>query len=204
LTFYERFAEKNATNTKLRLESARAYERVGELQRRMGQNEKAEQAFRRALSTLEQFSTQVASSPSLVSVAAKARAGLGDLFRERKEFDSADRFYTQAIELLIPVAAADFHFREDLARARFNYADSLTKQKSYDAAIAVLKDNISPLEDGADYPRARFNSSMALRSLSAIYESNGDHQASRDALKLADEYFQPQRFRGGPGGQHQP
>jgi tetratricopeptide (TPR) repeat protein len=53
LTFYERFAQENATNPRLEGEAAWAYRKVGALQERLGNPEQAEAAYARAISLLE-------------------------------------------------------------------------------------------------------------------------------------------------------
>jgi tetratricopeptide (TPR) repeat protein len=49
LEFYERYAHQNESGDRLRSETASAYRRVGEIERRMGRPDRAEQALRRAL-----------------------------------------------------------------------------------------------------------------------------------------------------------
>jgi serine/threonine protein kinase len=63
LTFYDRFARQNATNAKLQREAARAYRRVGDIQRRLGQPGKANAAYRRAATMLEKLDDGVSSTP---------------------------------------------------------------------------------------------------------------------------------------------
>jgi serine/threonine protein kinase len=53
LRFYDRFAERNAANAKLRREAARAYRRAGDLQRRLGRLREGEMAYRRAAALLQ-------------------------------------------------------------------------------------------------------------------------------------------------------
>ncbi len=61
LSFYDRFAVKNATNDHLHREAARAYRRVGDLQRRLGQDLAAEAAFARSA---ELYESLVATDPN--------------------------------------------------------------------------------------------------------------------------------------------
>jgi eukaryotic-like serine/threonine-protein kinase len=60
LKFYDQFAEQNATNAKLQREAAHASRRVGDIQRRLGRNNKAEEAYRRAAALLERLVENVA------------------------------------------------------------------------------------------------------------------------------------------------
>src|SRR5262249_23650358 len=65
LNFYDQFAEQNATNAKLRGEAAGAQRRVGDIQGRLGQFEKAEGAYRRAAAMLEALSGELPSDPEI-------------------------------------------------------------------------------------------------------------------------------------------
>ncbi|MCI0459577.1 MAG: serine/threonine-protein kinase [Gemmataceae bacterium] len=58
LKFYDQFARQNATNAKLRREAARAYRRVGDVQQRLNQFTKADTAYRRSASILEQLAEE--------------------------------------------------------------------------------------------------------------------------------------------------
>jgi len=165
------------------------------LQMHLHEKEKAEQAFRKSLATIEQLAAKGVTSPSLSSVAAKARARLGDLFLERKEYETSAHYYTQAIEMLTPLAAADFRFRQDLAQSRLNYASQLTQEAKYEEAITLLRAVTTPGEEGAGYQRERDFMSYAYRKLAEIYDIQGNRLASDEALKLAEEY-RPRR--GGP------
>ena len=49
LGFYERYARQNESGDRLRAETANAYRRVGEIERRMGRPDRAEKALRRSL-----------------------------------------------------------------------------------------------------------------------------------------------------------
>jgi tetratricopeptide (TPR) repeat protein len=62
LKFYDQFAEENRTDVKLQRETARAYRRVGDIQRHLGQYERAETAYRHALAM---YQAQAAPGPPL-------------------------------------------------------------------------------------------------------------------------------------------
>ncbi|HLX59987.1 MAG TPA: protein kinase [Planctomycetota bacterium] len=187
LTFYERFAEKNATNTKLRLESARAYERVGELQWRLRQNEKAEQAFHKTIAIAEELGAQLPNSTELRLVSAKAQARLGELAYERKDYDAAGEAYVKAIAELEPLAAADRRQRAELSQVRLWYVESLKQQKKYEQAIAVAQSALASTDVGEN-PMRNIEAGWAYRRLAELYELSGDPKASSEALKKADEF----------------
>ncbi len=53
LKFYDQFARSNQADVKLQKETARAHRRVGDIQRRLGQYDKAETAYRHALASYQ-------------------------------------------------------------------------------------------------------------------------------------------------------
>lgn len=65
LAFYEKFAEQNATNAKLRFDAARAYRRVAEIQFVLGRREKGEAAIRTAVRMFEEL-REVHPDPELI------------------------------------------------------------------------------------------------------------------------------------------
>jgi len=58
LTFYDRFAARNATNPKLQGEAARAYRKVGALYQRLGRERESRAAYARAAETFEALVVQ--------------------------------------------------------------------------------------------------------------------------------------------------
>ena len=63
LGFYDKFAEQNATDTKLRFEAAKAYRRVGEMHQLLGRHEKAGVSYRRAFELFESVKDERAGDP---------------------------------------------------------------------------------------------------------------------------------------------
>jgi serine/threonine protein kinase len=64
LTFYDRFATRNATNPELQGEAARAYRKVGTLYQRLRRAQPAEEAFSRAAGKLEALVAHYPEDPS--------------------------------------------------------------------------------------------------------------------------------------------
>jgi tetratricopeptide (TPR) repeat protein len=63
LKFYDRFAAENATNSKLRWDAARANYRIGDIQQRLGEIEKAQAAYDLSLSVAEKLNAEFPSNP---------------------------------------------------------------------------------------------------------------------------------------------
>ncbi|AGA26435.1 serine/threonine-protein kinase [Singulisphaera acidiphila] len=58
LMFYDRFAQRNATNPRLQGEAAWAYRKVGALYSRLGRDQEAESAYQRAITMFEELIVQ--------------------------------------------------------------------------------------------------------------------------------------------------
>ena len=57
LPFYDRLAQKTGDSDQLRLETAKANQRVGAIRQRLGQSDEAVQAYRRAIALYDQLRT---------------------------------------------------------------------------------------------------------------------------------------------------
>ena len=87
LDFYEQFAEQNQTNPRLRLDAARAYRRVGEMQTRLGRPHKAAPAFRRAVELTDDLYQEFPDSPDVAHELIVAYSRLPSLFPAEPGFD---------------------------------------------------------------------------------------------------------------------
>ena len=99
LGFYEKFLVQEGDDPAIRLEAGRAYRRVGEIRRLLGQNDRASEAYR---SSIELLGGLVASRPSDLDCRrelAESHINLaGSLFKTGKTTD-AESEYRRAIEL---------------------------------------------------------------------------------------------------------
>jgi serine/threonine protein kinase/tetratricopeptide (TPR) repeat protein len=100
LKFYDQFAQQNQADVKLQKETARAYRRVGDIRKRLGQFNRAETAYRRAV---EMFQALAKGSPDdaecLTSVAA-IHNELGTLCHNTGRSPEAVAAHQQALEIL--------------------------------------------------------------------------------------------------------
>ncbi len=99
LAFYDRFAEQNAGNVGLQQETAQAYRRVGEIHQRLGDFEKAEAAYQRALETFKRLPEGPERSAAVADVAAICNR-LGMVYRSTGRLAEAWRAHRQARDLL--------------------------------------------------------------------------------------------------------
>ncbi len=108
LKFYNQFAEENQANVRLQKETARACRRVGDIQRRLGQYDKAETAYRRALATYDALAKASPDSADLLAAIAAVDNGLGIVYRDTGRSAEARDAHDRARQTLLkePVQAA--------------------------------------------------------------------------------------------------
>ncbi|MCU0866564.1 MAG: serine/threonine-protein kinase [Planctomycetes bacterium] len=123
LRFYDRFAAKNADSTSLRLETARAWRRVGAIQVRLGDLVAAEKAYQQALERLAAIGTDTEREVAAVELA------LGQIDHQRGRIPSAEQRYRKALGLLAASPeAATAAVRYERAVLHFELARSLVPQ----------------------------------------------------------------------------
>ncbi len=125
LGFYDQFAESNAEDAGLRLDTAKAYRRVGDIQMKLGRADAAIEAYERALSTLlllddgsGNHAITIAATRNDLGEARRASAiaatRKGEAQRASGGFEAAHSQHDQALELLSSLG--------DSASARFERA----------------------------------------------------------------------------------
>ena len=186
LTFYDRFAEQNDTNPHLKREAAKAYRRVGDLQRRLGHDEEASTAFHRAG---ELFDAALIDSP-----------GDDQLLRDLAEIESlaaegastpdssatAQRRLSLVRSRIQPLAAAKPDAPEYTATlARIDAASGLLFERAgrIDEADSQLRSAIKLTGDGLNPTLVATRTSLRER-LATSLESRGRHEDAVAILRL--------------------
>jgi eukaryotic-like serine/threonine-protein kinase len=100
LKFYDQFAQQNHADVKLQKETARAYRRVGDIQRRLGQYAKAETAYRHALAMHQRLVDASAENADSLTAIAAIHNDLGIIFRATGRMAEASTAHRQAKETL--------------------------------------------------------------------------------------------------------
>lgn len=100
LQFYERFAQQNQSNQRLRAETARAYRRVGEIQQKLGRFDKADEAFQRALAIYEGLTKDCNPGESYAIEMAAVYNSLGVSLQISRRHEDARQAFEQALTLL--------------------------------------------------------------------------------------------------------
>ena len=120
LAYYEEFTGRSASDPAVRLEHGRAYQQMGDIERKLGRLAESEAAYRRAIATLEPLA-----GPAVVGREAKRSLArtctlLGDLLvRRGADKGQADGLYRRALEVqrvladakLDPAASAEDSLR---------------------------------------------------------------------------------------------
>lgn len=125
LMFYDQFAEQNVGNPRLLRDTATAYRRVGEIHQRLGQYEKAEQAYRQAVDILKKQAMEYPDDATLARDIAATLNDLGIASQTVRRGDEAKRCFDQAREILsnqLSRAPDSPDCRHELARTHNNLA----------------------------------------------------------------------------------
>jgi serine/threonine protein kinase/Tfp pilus assembly protein PilF len=118
LSFYEQFAQTNRSEPLVRLETGRAYLRVGMIHQKLGQHDKAEQSFQESARLLKELSDYFPTDPVARQELAKAHQHLALLFRTTGRLRDAERENQKALDLrqqLVDAEPANPAFRNELA-----------------------------------------------------------------------------------------
>jgi serine/threonine protein kinase/Tfp pilus assembly protein PilF len=123
LSFYEQFAQTNRAEPLVRLETGRAYLRIGTIHQKLGQHDKAEQSYQESARLLKELSDYFPSDPVARQELAKAHQHLGLLFRTIGRLRDAERENQAALDLrqqLVNAEPANPAFRNELASTHRN------------------------------------------------------------------------------------
>jgi tetratricopeptide (TPR) repeat protein len=107
LAFYEEFSRERGKSAALRLETARAARRVGDIQYKLGEEAKAEETFGLAIAGLKELAAEVPADPAHRDELANAHNNRGNLFRDEGRLARAQRDYEQAHELFAALVRED-------------------------------------------------------------------------------------------------
>jgi len=144
LVFYDRFANQNAENESLMLESARAFRRAANIHQLVGQYKQSIEPYRKSIAIYERILNDSDSKEvlmSLVQVKSELARGLR-LENSRESWPVALKENEEAIELLesVPLNQLDDELKFELAK-------TLNSLGSSNALIAVLNPQRADLRD---------------------------------------------------------
>jgi tetratricopeptide (TPR) repeat protein len=118
LRYYQDFAQEQGTNPAVRLATALAYRRVGDIQQKLGDFSSAEPAYTEAIGLLARLADDFPACSEYRTALGHCHHNLGGLLRQVKRLDEAERAYRRAVvlrEQLMEEEAASWQSRYDLA-----------------------------------------------------------------------------------------
>ncbi len=195
LAYYEQFTQHIADLPSVQLEHGRAFQQMGDIERRLGRLQESERAYRRAIATLEPLARRPDAPREAQEALARTRTLLASvLIRRGADTGEAEPLYEQAIEAQRALAGAvgsgtldqlrlaqTLKSRADLLRLNGRFEPA---KVAYDEAIAVLeKANAA----GASDSEVRNELALAFDFRGWVHRELGDlKQAEQDYRHAVD------------------
>lgn len=180
LKFYDQFAQQNHADVRLQKETAKAYRRVGDIRRRLGQYEKAETAYRRALEAYQHLAEAAPNDAESSTAVASIYNELGLVCRSMGRFAEQRTLHLQAQKTLQQQSAQV----AALAESRFELA------RTYGFLSLTVPDPGTPSPRGHRGPR---RPGPSLGQFEAAAENN--RRALEILTKLTEEVPADPRYR---------
>jgi len=200
LNFYDKFAEQNATNTRLQLDAGRAHRRVGEVQLIRGNAEKATVSYRRAATLLESLSNEHPADNDV-----KLELVLTYLGAPADAFPDYEKLLLRAREIARelddgprPHLAASLTLKLGMAQNRAG--DRAGAERSYRDAIEGMHNPRDPAEPRP--PNVSMELMMARSLLASLLADTDRVKEARKVLEesVAESRRATERQRPGGGG----
>ena len=118
LAFYQQLATEESDDPTVRFETAKAQQRAGEIQRKLGQHKEAEASFRQARDLLQQLVREKPDEPSYRDWLAQTQGKLGGLLSFMGRLPEAEQELRSALEIGQALAAqfpGEAQYQESLA-----------------------------------------------------------------------------------------
>jgi eukaryotic-like serine/threonine-protein kinase len=196
LAYYNQFTSRVADVAQVRLEHGRAYQQMGDIERKLGRLQESQKSYRRAIEILEPLADSKLAEPR--QTLARTRTLLADLLvRGGGDYDEAERLYGQAIPALQDLAIAEAATIDDclrLGQSLKSQADLLRLNGHFREARPVYDRVIAVLEPGRAgdpwHAEIKNDLAMAIDARGWIHRELGDVKAAeqdyRSALELLD------------------
>ena len=198
LDYYEKFTAHSASTPAVRLEHSLAYQRMGEIHRKLGRSDIAERTFAKALAILEPLAAANPADREVCRTLAMTQTRMGDLLFRDNQFDRAEPLFIQAETLLEPLAAAPAGAVQDrwlLARTLRSKAELLRRNEKIVAAKPIALRACDLLEQvlKADprSPEARNDLAQANDCLGKVARELGESDTDERAYHRAYELLDP-------------
>jgi len=195
LNYYEQFTGRITNNPAVKLEQARAYQQMGDIQRKLGQLSDSERAYRRAIEVLEPLAQDSRVGLEVKRILARTHTLVADLLVRRGDNKGhAEPLYERAVQLqqaLADLPAATPEDRLRLGQTLKSHADLLRRKgrlgpakTGYDKALATLDQ-----AHAGDAKQNQIRNDIALTrdARGWVYRELGDLSAAEDDYRRAVE-----------------
>jgi serine/threonine protein kinase len=216
LAYYEKFTSRSSGDPAVRREHGRAYQQMGDIQRKLGRLADGEHSYRRSAELLMPLAAggPAGAGRDASQVLARTRTLLGDLLvRRGADKGQAEDLYRQALEAQrvladgakAPTAIAEARLR--LGQTLKSQADLIRLDGGFARAKPVYDQAIAELEraHAADARRGEIRTELALavdargwihRELGEVPQAEGDYRRALELLeKLVAEFPTVPRHR---------
>jgi eukaryotic-like serine/threonine-protein kinase len=189
LEYYEEFTSRVASDPAVKLEHGRAYQHMGDIERKLGKFTESEQAYQKAIQILEPLATSDRFGPDAKRSLARTLALLGDLLvRQGRDKGKAEPLYRQAVEIQEPLVSAPNPLAEDrlhLGQTLRSQGDLVRLDGKFTQAKPVYDQAIKVLDDAravdAKHVEIRNELALATEARGSINRDLGDiKQAGQD------------------------
>ncbi len=191
LNYYQQFAGEASTDAKLRLKTAVAHRRVGEIQDKLGHYSEAESACRQAAGILERLLADAPTVRQYQHELATTESTLASLLwatGPQNQAKALTRHSIARMEKLAADAPSETQYRHDLANSQMLLARFLWKSDPGEAVMALHR-AIALLEklaaDAPSNPRYRSSLIGAYVTLGLALRDIGRHAEARRSYRRA-------------------
>jgi serine/threonine protein kinase len=194
LAFYERFADENGANPKVRRETARAHSRVGRIHDRLGAPDKADAAFRRAVDLQQGLADEFPDEPGCRYDLAVSLLNWSDSLIPRNRYDEAEQHCRRAQPLLKKLregwprsalykdGAARLHNALGTVSERTGRAREAGEQ--FDESVALCRELREEAPASAYYRRGL---AVALHNRGSQRQNQGQLREAEDDLRESND-----------------
>jgi serine/threonine protein kinase len=181
LTLYQGMLDDNSDDPEVRLETGRAYKRMGTIDRLLGRYQEAEQAIMKSLALLQALRAEYPSIPEYQYALAQSYQNLGLLyFHDTKRLTEAEAAYNKGLDVARQLTSAQQGVAEYLLelqmlqhRLAILYYDSGRKAKAEAGFVQVLEIAKKLSHSNANVLDYQSWEAYAHDGLGMIYEDEG-------------------------------
>ncbi len=197
LAHYQTLTGQAADEPAVRLEHGRAFQRMGDIHKKLGRLEEANDAYRRALAILDPLQKTRPADGEVRRAVALTQTRLGDLLVRRGQNDQAEPLYRDALRIEETQEAANPAPEDRWLRARTlkSQADLLRRKGDFTGARPIYVQAIAELEKGmaAAPKQSELRNDLALTedALGLLLMELGDTKLAEDAFGRALKLLEP-------------